>query len=356
MSGKALEGLPNLEILDLSHNYLPMVPDAILLLRKLRKLNLSFNKRLIYVHDYAFKPLRYLEEIDISNTDLSTVSEFAFFGLENSLKTLQLHHALLQDGHFSSMKELKRLKTIDISYNKIVEMHNTSFEGFVALEELDISGQSDIRSGVPYRLGFIDSVFKGVERKLKTLRIRDLGMDYSLPLGALKSLQRLETLDASRNEFTEIYESFFYGIKARNIYLTDMEINSVSNFAFETLRPGVNIYFDRNNITNISFVLDTPICLFEKLSLIGNPLTCGCDVIEIAATNRISELIGTCADDFYRGENIKALPELDIAMINCDTKGYKKITHCSYINRSVNISLNIFTMFTFAIFCLFRFI
>ncbi|XP_060568792.1 chaoptin-like [Ruditapes philippinarum] len=353
MTREGLEGLPNLEVLDLSHNYLPTVPDAIIQLRKLRKLNLSFNKRLIYVHDYAFKPLKYLEEIDISNTDLSTISEFAFYGLENSLTNLHLHHALLQDGHFHSMKELKRLKFIDISYNRIVEIHNTSFEGFVALDELDISGQSDIKDGVPYKLGFIDSVFKGVERKLKILHIRDLGMDSSLPLGALKSLQRLETLDASMNKFTEIYEEFFYGIKAKNIYLTDMEISSISNFAFENLRPGVSIYFDRNNVTNISFVLDTPICLFKKLSLTGNPITCECDVIEIAATNRVSDIVGTCADNFYRGENIKTIHEMDIAKVNCDTKGYKKITHCSYINSAACTLINLYLCVTYTMFSMF---
>ena len=349
MAREGLEGLPNLEILDLSHNYLPTVPDAILQLRKLRKLNLSFNKRLIYVHDYAFKPLKYLEEIDISKTDLSTISDFAFFGLENSLSYLRLHHALLQDCHFHTMKELKRLKFIDISYNKIVEISNTSFEGFVALDELDISGQSDVREGGQLRLGFIDSVFKGVERKLKILHIRDLGME-SLPLGALKSLKRLETLDASMNKFTEIYEDFFYGIKARDIYLTDMEIRNISTFAFENLRPGVSIYFDRNNITNISFVLDTPICLFKKLSFTGNPISCECDVIEIAATNRVSDLIGTCADDFYRGENIKTLHEIDIAKVNCDMKGYKKITHCSYINHAAKTLLDIYLCVTFIFF------
>lgn len=341
MSEKALEGLTNLETLDLSHNFLPMVPNAILLLKKLRKVNLSFNKRLIYVHDYAFKTMRQLEEIDISNTDLSTISEFAFYGLENSLKSLQLHHALLQDGHFASMKELKKLKFIDISYNKIVEIHNTSFEGFVALEELDISGQFDTRDGVAYRLGFIDSVFKGVERKLKVLRIRNLGMDVSLPLAALKSLRRLQILDASENEFTEIYESFFYGIKARTIYLKDMQITDVSYAAFETLPAGVNIYFDRNNISNISFVLDTPICLFKKLSLVGNPVTCDCDVIEIASTNRVPEFKGTCADHLYRGENLRNVHEVEITKKNCDTTGYKTINHCSYSNSASRVTRNV---------------
>lgn len=350
MNERSLEGLPNLETLDLSNNSLPEIPSALLLLRNLRKLNLSFNKRLIYVHDNAFRTLKNLEEIDISNSGLSTISESAFSGLENSLTSLYLHHALLQDGHFTSMKELKKLKFVDISYNEIAEMHNTSFEGFVALEELDISGQLVVRDGVLHRLDFIDSVFKGVERKLKILRIRDLGLDTSLPLGALKSLIRLQTLDASKNRFTEIYESFFYGIKARNIYLTDMKISSISNFAFETLRPGVNIYFDRNNITNISFVLDTPICLFEKLSLIGNPVVCDCDVIEIAATNRVQKLIGACADDFYRGENVKTIHELDIAKKNCDIKGYKKITHCSYVNSSVKTSEQHVVLITLFIF------
>ncbi|KAL4220442.1 Leucine rich repeat C-terminal domain [Mactra antiquata] len=334
MPDMALEGLTNLEELDLSHNFLHMVPNAILKLKKLRKLNISNNERFIYVHDYAFKRLIHLEEIDMSHTNLSTISEYAFYDLENSLTTLKLHHSQLVDGHFASMKDLRKLKYLDVSYNRIVEMHNTSFDGFIALEELDISGQQELRQKLIYRLGFIDSIFKGIERKLKILRIRDLGMS-SLPLAALKSLRKLRILDASKNDFTEVYESFFYGIKAKIIYMTDMQITEVSHEAFETLPPGVEIYFDRNNITNISFVLETQKCLFHKLSLAENPITCGCDVIEIAATHRVNQLIGTCADYLYEGENIKSVFTLDMAIKNCDMTDYRNDTYCSYINSSV---------------------
>lgn len=352
MGTNSLVGLINLEILDLSHNILPVVPTAILTLKKLRRINLSYNKRLIYVHDYAFKTLNELEEIDISHSDLQTISDYAFYDLENSLTTLKLHHSQLVDGHFASMKELRKLQYLDVSYNRIVEMHNTSFEGFMALEELDISGQQDVRDGLIYRLGFIDSIFKGIERKLKILRIRNLGM-VSLPLAALKSLRKLELLDASENDFTEVYESFFYGIKARSVYMTDMQITDISSEAFETLPLGINMYFDRNNITNISFILDTPKCLFQKLSLVGNPVTCECDVIEIAATRRVTELIGTCGDYIYEGENLKSVYKLQIASKNCDMADYKNDTICSYVNISVRRVPNLvhFVFIQFVLLC-----
>ncbi|XP_052785121.1 leucine-rich repeat-containing G-protein coupled receptor 4-like [Mya arenaria] len=326
----AFLGLDGLETLDLTHNNIPKVAKWLLRLTNLKKINLSYNHRLIYIGDYAFKTLSKLEEIDLSHTGINAILEFAFVGLENSLQSLQLHHAELQHGHFSTMKKLRKLKRLDISYNQIVEMHNTSFIGFASLEELDISGQREIHLRTVETVNFVDSVFRGLERKLKVLKIRDLMMT-SLPLAALSSLHSLQEIDASENEFTEIYEDFFYGVKARVIHLTNMQINEISPDAFIGFKLGAEVNFDNNEISNISFVLNTQRCQFRKLSFINNPISCDCDVVKIASTNRVSDLSGTCADGYFKRENLAHVHELPLAFNICDTTDYRNISNCKYM-------------------------
>ena len=322
----AFKGLPNLETLDLSYNKLSSIPGTILLLQHLRKIILSYNSVLYYIHDMAFVSLNKLEEIDISHTILNTIATEAFYGLENSLKRLKLDHGQLPYGPFLSLKNLRNLRVLDISYNKIIEMHNTSFEGFQSLEELDISGQFD-EENRQQSFTFVDSMFRGVENTLKVLKIRHLGLE-ELPLSAL-SMLRLRQLDASENKFVQIYEDFFAHISAQSITLTDMAIDDISAEAFDSLR-GVTIIFDRNDITNISFINDVEPCTFNKLSFMGNPIYCDCDVVEIIFTNRVPEMIGACANKEFRGRNLQQLPNTNGALDMCDTSKLKKIEYCSF--------------------------
>ena len=328
MSDQALHGLESLESLDLSNNHLPTVPKTILLLRNLKKIDLSHNARLIYVEDRAFMTLQRLEEIDLSHTGVNTLLEDSFEGLEECLQIITIHHAKMAHGYFSTMRKLRHLIHLDISYNYITEMHNTSFLGFSSLQELDVSGQRDEKGEAA--TNFIDSTFRGLETKLLVLKMRDLQMT-SLPLAALTSLRILHVLDVSDNNFTELYESFFYGVRSETIYVQNCSIGYVNKDAFDTVSSGVNIYLDNNNIKNISFILDTAPCQFRKLSFTYNPVQCDCDVIEIASSNMVPELVGACADELYRGENLAGLHEFPIARNGCDAEHFQNSSLCTYM-------------------------
>lgn len=327
MFDQALYGLDTLEVLDLSNNHLSTVPKTILLLQNLKKIDLSHNMRLIYVEDQAFKTLKRLEEIDLSHTFINTLLEDSFYGLEECLQIIRLHHAKMAHGYFSTMRMLQKLRLLDISYNYITEMHNTSFIGFYSLQELDISGQRDVKGDAGTTI--IDSAFRGLETKLLSLKLRDLQMT-SLPLAALSSLRYLHILDVSDNNFTEVYESFFYGIKAKTIIANNCSISQIHKDAFTSLSPGVNFYFDNNHIKNISFILEMEPCEFRTLSLKNNSVECDCDVIDIASSNRVPDLIGTCADSLYRGENFVHLRELPIARNICDSEHFQNNSQCVF--------------------------
>jgi len=345
----SFQGLEHLDTLDISYNNIPKIASWILRLKNLRKINMSNNKRLIYIGDNAFYSLTKLEEIDLSNTGINAILEHAFNGLEHSLHTLKLRHAQLQDGHFNTMKHLKRLKTLDLSYNKIVDMHNTSFIGFSSLQSLDVSGQRDIRDGHQVSLNFVDSAFRGLDRKLLILKIRDLMMT-SLPLAALSSLQVLEELDASQNEFTEIYDDFFYKVNARVIYLRDMDISYIQPNAFMDLKLGSEVFLDNNDIKNMSFILETRKCQFLTLSLKNNSVDCSCDVVEIALTNRVRHLEGTCADGFFKGEPLRRVHKLPLAQTMCDISNLRNDTNCKYTGVSRASHFTIYKLYFHTLF------
>ncbi|KAH3741213.1 hypothetical protein DPMN_047933 [Dreissena polymorpha] len=334
-------GLVSLETLDLSHNNIPQIGKWIQVLTNLKTVNLSHNGRLIYVGDNAFYTLHKLETLDLSHTGINAILESAFVGLENSLKVLSIHHAQLQHGHFSTMRILRKLQSLDISYNKIVEMHNTSFIGFASLQELDISGQRDRQGREVVSLNFIDSVFRGLEQTLKVLNLRDL-MLTSVPLAALSPLINLEVIELSDNDFTEIYEDFFYGVHASTIYMKHMKVNEVSSDAFRTNTRGLHVVFDDNDIANLSFILDTDRCKFRRISFLDNPVQCDCDVLEIVSTKRVSEIIGACHDGIFRGEELSTLHKLPVTKTICDTQSFENVTtNCVYATRSCALYISI---------------
>ncbi|KAK3603755.1 hypothetical protein CHS0354_023369 [Potamilus streckersoni] len=297
MSDVAFQGLESLSELDISINNMSIIPSAILSVQNLQTLKLSHNTKIYYIPDGAFHTLHNLKVLEMSHTGINTMDYNAFKGLEESLEELYLDNCDLPDGHFDALKRLQKLRVLDISNNRITHIHNVSFEGFVNLENLDLSANP---------LLFLDTMFRGVERKLKVLSIKELGLT-SLPLGTLDSLLVLETLDASRNDFREIYESFFTGIRAKTIFLKNMKIDQISANAFEEIPHGIKLFLDGNSISSISFLMDLPSCTFHTLSLEGNPVSCDCDTLMIISTNRVANMSGTCAVGDFAGKMLSHL-------------------------------------------------
>jgi hypothetical protein len=230
-----------------------------------------------------------------------------------------LDHGALPSGHFWTMTHLKALKRLDLSYHVIRKIHNESFDGMKSMIELDISGN---------QLTFTDTMFRGLEDTLQILRIRDMSLK-TLPLEALRILKALRTLDISGNDFPNLDEDFFAGVQATNIWLTDMSIENVSHLAFNDMNTPVSIALNRNNVSDISFILKLKPCTFSRLSLIENPVTCTCDVAHLAATSMVGDLLGTCADRQFRGKKLHSI-NIDPGMRRKCKLSTMKNEHCKF--------------------------
>ena len=79
------------------------------------------------IHWAAFKNLRILVELDLSNNNLTHLEPETFSGNER-LQTLTLSHNKIASIAPYVFPLLKHLKTIDLSHNFIDEIHRNTFE------------------------------------------------------------------------------------------------------------------------------------------------------------------------------------------------------------------------------------
>lgn len=102
----------------------------------IEKLNLSKNN----ISDISFlKSLQSLKELDLSFNDISTINDSSLSLLQN-LEQLILGNTNLLPFHFSTFSHQNKLKKFDISYNNLEEVDLDDFISMQALEELYIDG------------------------------------------------------------------------------------------------------------------------------------------------------------------------------------------------------------------------
>lgn len=117
-----------------------------------------------------------LYRIEISNNPLAEITDNAFDGLERSLWELSLHHNELIEIPSRAMRNLKKLKFLDLSGN------------FIDCIEVDS--------------------FAGLGGSLETLIVAN-NFIGTLPRDAFASLPRLETIDLSGNNLIQLDANVF---------------------------------------------------------------------------------------------------------------------------------------------------
>ncbi|XP_052483900.1 receptor-like protein 13 isoform X4 [Gossypium raimondii] len=202
--GKLSSTLSNLEILDLSENYLN---DSILLslseLSSLRYLDLSINKFEGSSHLRGFQllsRLNNLETLDLSGNSLKNTILFHMRNI-SSLKTLRLSANQLKGrlDHIHGLNNLTNLKYLDLSDNNIESISNKGFQLLSRLnnlETLDLSRNS-FKNSILFHMRHLSS--------LKTLRLSGNQLKGRLDhIQGLNNLTNLKYLDLSWNDIESI--------------------------------------------------------------------------------------------------------------------------------------------------------
>lgn len=282
---RAFAGLESITEIDLTYNYLENVPPAILHLKHLQRLFLGGND-ITTIEARSFYTLRNLEEIVLDYNELSEIEENAFVGLEDCLKELELHANDLKQIPTTALKRLKKLLFLKISKNDIRIIDN-AFQGDYQLNMLDLDSNP---------LTFSKSTFQGLEHSIETLFLRNVGIS-AVPLVALSRLQVLSYLDISHNHFhSKIFDTNLSTLTVKTLVMSNNSLEHISPTAFSRLRHPIGLDLDNNNISDITFIVEAPLCSFRYVDISGNPIECNCDVEEILHSGTIFDmgLTGTC--------------------------------------------------------------
>lgn len=259
------DGLNNLKYLDLTHNELTYkIFDVTNTLPNLQVLKLSFNPCIQSVIKILNKNL---SELHMEGTGINLISPDAFKILGDSLKLLNLKSCQLpaEGGMFlvDPFRSLRSLRKLDLSYNYLKLIFNETFDNLNKLEELDLSGNT---------IRFSVHDFSGLEESLKSLKIRNMTLQY-LPLEALSTLENLQELDASFNNFTNITRNFFKGLSVKTLNLTSCNISEIQHHAFKDFNK-TNLILDENHISNLAFLSLLSHSAFGNLTLNENDFNC----------------------------------------------------------------------------------
>ncbi|XP_070497092.1 uncharacterized protein haf isoform X2 [Chironomus tepperi] len=204
----------NLKNLNLQDNLLEQVPiRALGNLKKLNLLDLSKNKISSIPND-AFKGLTNLATLKLMDNNV-TLERYAFRGLENCLKNLNLK-GTKQKRIPESVRGLKTLAFLDLSQNGIRELPGLggirTFEGLDSLTALNLE-RNLIQS-------LSESALYGIRKTLSSLSLlNNLLPDF--PVGAIHSLKELRVLDIGFNLLTTLPEAAFRGNPAVTLLALD---------------------------------------------------------------------------------------------------------------------------------------
>lgn len=118
---------------------------------------LDLSKNMIFgLQQGVFSPLKEVEIIDISQNRLNQIHRNAFEGLQGHLKMLNLSYNLLGEIYSYTFTSLTNLKVLDLSYNHIGALGFHSFSGLPNLRALYLTGNSLRELGFPAPLPRLD--------------------------------------------------------------------------------------------------------------------------------------------------------------------------------------------------------
>ncbi|KAB1669982.1 hypothetical protein ES319_1Z208300v1 [Gossypium barbadense] len=289
--GKLSSTLSNLEILDLSENYLN---DSILLslseLSSLRYLNLSSNKFEGSGHLRGFQLLSRLNNLETLDLSWNSLKNSILFHMRNlsSLKTLRLRRNQLKGrlDHIQGLNNLTNLKYLDLSDNSIESISNQDGTQWrlTNLEELDLSNNLFRNNTISFPQGL---------SSLKSLTLYNNSLQGSLDTKGLSNLTNLKKLDLRWNQI-ESFQSFKDGDS--KLELTHLEVLYLDYNLFNT-----SVFASLNKLSNL-----------KSLSINYNQLKGSIDTKDLEAFINLREL--------YMGYN-----ELKDLVIHQENKGLRNL-------------------------------
>ncbi|XP_061163502.1 slit homolog 3 protein-like isoform X2 [Saccostrea echinata] len=246
------QGLPNVQNLRLSRNGLSAIaPRAFGNLEQLMSLDLSLNP-ITRIHDKAFEGLSHLRSLTLTNTKLRRIGK-PFNEIPN-VSTLYLGYNQLEQIEEDDFEMTTRVRSIDLSVNRIQSIHPRAFENLPYLRYLILKNNPIVEA-------------KGLRFSSSMLQLVDFSQcDLESVPGPMPS--SVADLRLSNNKITKIKATDFENnTNLQLLTLNENMISDVEYTAFATTSNLQELWLNNNKLTMIPRGL--PIAL-EKLYMDQN--------------------------------------------------------------------------------------
>lgn len=214
-----------------------------------------------------FQPLKHLEELTISRSQVPAIGEHSFWGLKN-LQKLDLSNNNIRQITDKNFRGLVELRSLHLDHNEIDSMPSTTFKHMVELRVLSLSNNK-IKELVPrvfmllnklHTLDLSDNplgelypeVFKDI-MELKELRCHACGLT-NINEQLYQITTEIEYLDLSSNQFKYLRGDEFVEMrKLRHLDLAGNQLSVVLDKSFGSSTPNLRfLSFSRNRIVKIT--------------------------------------------------------------------------------------------------------
>ncbi|XP_069937714.1 chondroadherin-like [Cherax quadricarinatus] len=228
---------PGLRRLNLAHNMIDSVAQALVFFDRLEELDLSHNV-LTSLGTGNLEEQAQLRELRLAHNNLTTLSPGAFRGLE-SLNLLDLSHNGMTDLPAKVLDDMPRLTVLLLAHNKLHLLAENTFRGLRGLHVLDLC----------------DNYFRHV------------------PSSALDDLKSLKALHLCRNRLTRLDAEAFTTDLLTSLSLETNIINFVADAAFHRLQRLQKLTLSDNLLREVPVTTLSSLRMLDSLILSKNNFT-----------------------------------------------------------------------------------
>lgn len=240
--------IPELQILDMSHNRLKILTDETMSsLRRLKNLSFSDNQ-IASMSPYALIGLQRLQFIDLSNNRLSEFHPH-FFHHSTELKKIFLRNNSIAGFPSALFRSLSQLVHLDVSFNIISELHFL-LDSFKNPNRLSVLNLSDNRirriEGTPFQ-----SLVS-----LQILYLQDNTIEY-IAEKAFSHLSSLKVLVLTNNRLRLIEADTFSGlVNLHELWLQNNHMELIHSDAFMNLTRLQYLNLKNNSLTSFPIAIN----------------------------------------------------------------------------------------------------
>ncbi|XP_044012046.1 toll-like receptor 6 [Aphidius gifuensis] len=221
-------------------------------------LNLSWNK-LTNIDSELFKDLYTLQILDLHHNHIKMIPSNTFLSM-NNLHTLNLAHNNLNYLDAYSLNGLYAVSLVYFDSNSLTSIHNDAFSNCSSMQDLNLAGNN--LKNIPIALNNM--------RMLKTL---DIGENKIDKLTGFHGMPNLYGLRIIGNNIVHIKNNDLSQLTSLQILnLSRNKITSIQSLAFQNNKMLQAIRLDRNNLKNISDIF-TNISSIIWLNISDNMIT-----------------------------------------------------------------------------------